>query len=262
VDILDEYVSGAPSPQHAIDLFAGEWASHLPLQGYQSGASTDLFADARIEWMIRQLGGVKGMRILELGPLEGGHTYQLEQAGAAEVIAIEANKRAYLKCLIAKELLGMSRSRFLLGDFVDYLSDTSERFDLVVASGVLYHAWNPIRLLYLLSRVAPRLFVWTHYYHPGALLAQPGLLERFSGSFPAVEQGIQHTLYRYQYSDAHLGFSGFCGGSRNAAHWLDRSDMLGAVRKFGLPEISTTYEDSSHAHGASFAFLAQRGTSG
>ena len=30
---------------------------------------------------------------------------------------------------------------------VEYLADTSERFDLVVASGVLYHAWNPIRLL-------------------------------------------------------------------------------------------------------------------
>jgi len=258
VDILDEYVDGTPSPQQAVDVFAGQWASALPLEGVQSGFSTDLFDDYRIRWLIEQLGGIEGMRVLELGPLEGGHTYQLEKAGAAEVVAIEANKRAYLKCLIAKELLGMSRSRFLLGDFMAYLAETTEQFDLVVASGVLYHAWNPIRLLYLLSRVTPRLFIWTHYYHPGTLLAQPGLLERFSGSFPAVEQGIQHTLYRYQYSDDQLGFRGFCGGSRYAAHWLDRTDMLGAARKFGLTDIVTKFEDGNHAHGASLAFLAQR----
>jgi uncharacterized protein DUF1698 len=258
VDILDEYVRGAPSPQQAIDVFAGQWASALPIAGLQSGPSTDLFADARLDWMFQHVGSIEGMRVLELGPLEGGHTYQLERAGASEVVAIEANKRAYLKCLISKELLGMSRSRFLLGDFMDYLVDTPERFDLVVASGVLYHAWNPVRLLYLLSRLTPRLFVWTHYYHAGALLAKPGLLERFSGTFPAVEQGFQHTLYRYQYSDEHLGYGGFCGGSRNAAHWLDRTDMLGAVRKFGLPDIVTGFEDGIHGHGASFTFLAQR----
>ena len=41
--------------------------------------------------------GVDGRRVLELGPLEGGHSYMLQRAGAARVLAIEANTRAFLK---------------------------------------------------------------------------------------------------------------------------------------------------------------------
>ncbi len=37
------------------------------------------------------------MNILELGPLEGAHTYQLR------ILAIEANAEAFLKCLVVKE---------------------------------------------------------------------------------------------------------------------------------------------------------------
>lgn len=42
----------------------------------------------------------------------------LEQAGAAEVVAVEANTRSFLKCLCIKEVLGMRAVRFLLGDGV------------------------------------------------------------------------------------------------------------------------------------------------
>src|SRR6187402_1626923 len=90
--ILDSYVHAAPSPQLALDLFKGDWWSAVP--GLQAG-STPLFDDSRIRWAVEHLGGVTGRRILELGPLEGGHTYMLERAGAASVVAIEANTRAY-----------------------------------------------------------------------------------------------------------------------------------------------------------------------
>jgi hypothetical protein len=258
----EDYVSGAPSPQYALDLFANEWTSGLPLEGYRSGHAADLFKDARIEWLIEQLGGIEGMRVLELGPLEGGHTYSLEQAGAAEVIGVEANKRGYMKCLITKELLNMSRSHFLLGDFTEYLAETSERFDLIVASGVLYHAFNPVQLLYLLATAAPRVFVWTHYYDPHTILARPELAERFSASFPSEEHGFRHMLYRYQYSDDQLVHRGFCGGPRPASHWLEQQAILDAFRTFGLTNIVTSFEHPEHPHGPSFAFLAQRGESG
>ncbi len=38
----------------------------------------------------------------------------LENMGASSVIAIEANSRAYLKCLITKEILNLRCSRFLI----------------------------------------------------------------------------------------------------------------------------------------------------
>src|SRR5215467_13605989 len=66
------YEAREPSPQNALDLFKGRWSSAIP--GYGMGTA-ELFNDARIEWFLAQYGDVCGKRILELGPLEAGHTF-------------------------------------------------------------------------------------------------------------------------------------------------------------------------------------------
>ncbi|MEZ5286815.1 MAG: hypothetical protein R2712_18800 [Vicinamibacterales bacterium] len=110
-----------PSPQNALDIFAGEWASRMPSSApvLRAGQAA-LFDDPRLAWPLERLGGVAGRRVLELGPLEGGHTYMLDRAGAREIVAIEGNTRAYLKCLVAKEILGIPSGRFVCGDFAAY----------------------------------------------------------------------------------------------------------------------------------------------
>src|SRR6058998_2055014 len=98
MSILDYYVKSIPSEQNALDIFKGEWSSSLPPEkGLQTGGVAALFQDGRVKWAVEQFGGVEGQTILELGPLEGAHTYMLEKMGAASVTAIEANTRAYLK---------------------------------------------------------------------------------------------------------------------------------------------------------------------
>ena len=67
--------------------------------------------DERIRWLLEQLGNVEGEKILELGPLEGGHTYMLEHAGA-KVTSVEGNYGAFLRCLTVKNLLGLECSKF------------------------------------------------------------------------------------------------------------------------------------------------------
>src|SRR5690349_6333313 len=112
--IQDVYIRTAPSAQNAVDIFRGEWSSQLPatLQGEAKAGDTPLFEDDRIKWAIEQFGGATNFTALELGPLEGGHSYMLERQGATSVLAIEANVRAYLKCLITKELLGLKKVTF------------------------------------------------------------------------------------------------------------------------------------------------------
>ncbi|MEI2655533.1 MAG: class I SAM-dependent methyltransferase [Microthrixaceae bacterium] len=75
-----------------IDVFAGEWTSTLPAEADVQAGAVPLFADPRITWLIDHVGGVDGFRVLELGPLEGGHSAMLHQAGAS-VVAIESNTR-------------------------------------------------------------------------------------------------------------------------------------------------------------------------
>ena len=124
MSILDEYVNAAPSRQTAVDMFAGEWSSKFP-EGCGAVATpglAPLFDDPRLEMGNRMYGGFNNRSILELGPLEGGHTYMLQQFGAKEIDSVEANSRAFMKCLITKEIFDLNRANFMLGNFMQYLS--------------------------------------------------------------------------------------------------------------------------------------------
>lgn len=259
--ILDAYIAAAPSAQTAVDVFAGEWASAFPAPlGDVRAGSIPLFEDGRISWAVEQLGGVAGARVLELGPLEGGHTYMLDRAGAAEVVAVEANTRAFLKCLIAKELLGMPAARFRCGDLIAYLQEHlragAPRFDVCVASGVLYHMTDPMLMLDLVTAACDRLFLWTMYYDEERTRSDPALAAKFSAAEPAEYAGLRYDRFRYEYREA-LQFKGFCGGSAAGSVWLSQADIRAALDHFGF-DIRAEGFDSDNGLGRNFALVAAR----
>jgi len=259
MEILDSYIKSAPSPQNAIDIFKGEWASRFPenLTDLQAG-QINLFNDIRIHWGLERLGGVKDKNVLELGPLEAGHTYMMEQQGATSIVAIEANTRAYLKCLVVKELLQLKQAQFLCGNFVEYLRDCQSKFDICVASGVLYHMSDPVELLSLIARVTDKIFLWTHYYDRDLLQANPHqIYQKFPDRIQAESHGFQHTLYRYEYFTA-LDDAGFCGGSQPFSYWMSRSDIFACLEYLGFTEIEINFEQPEHPNGLSLAAIAIR----
>jgi hypothetical protein len=253
--ILDSYVKSAPSPQNAVDVFAGEWSSKLPVDGVEAGPLS-LFDDDRMHWAMARFGGLSGRSVLELGPLEGGHTYLLDRAGA-RVLAVEAQTRAYLRCLIAKELLGMSRARFVLGDFNAYLSETTETYDACFACGVLYHVRDPLETLVMISKVTSWLFLWTHYYDPGIVNASDLLRPRFGEHEQADHTGFPHTLYRFNYDSA-LQLKGYCGGNAEYANWLSRDDLLDALVHLGWHVDDIGFDTPDHPHGPALALIATK----
>lgn len=256
--ILDEYVQTVPGPQNALDIFHDEWSSRLPGEfGRYVAGTANLFEDGRIGWLAEQLGGVSGKTVLELGPLEGAHTYQLERLGAASITAIEANTHAYLRCLIVKELLGLQRAHFECGDFVEYLRAQPPRYDVVLASGVLYHLQTPVEVLGLIAAITDRVFIWTHYYDADVISANPVLACKFTGSALETYQGFSHTLYRQEYGDT-LDQTGFCGGSRPFSCWLSRADIVGALKHFGFDDIRLSFDVPQHFHGPAFGVVALR----
>ena len=189
--ILDQYVTSAPSDQNALDIFRGQWAFRLPAKFADLRAGhIPAFEDPRIHWALKVIGGVQNKGVLELGPLEAGHTYMLERSGSRSILAIEANHRAYLKCLVMKEILGLHRSRFICGDFVKYLQDMPSHYDLCLASGVLYHLIKPVEVIALASKVADYIFIWTHYYDRDIVAKDAKLAARFNGVSPANMQAF------------------------------------------------------------------------
>jgi SAM-dependent methyltransferase len=258
--INNYYLTTTPSSQNVLDIFKGEWSSKLPppLDQLQAG-EIELFQDARIKWLISELGDLHGQTILELGPLEGGHSYMLELGGAESITAIDANTHAYLKCLIAKELLGMRRVRFLHGDFVEYLkAPDCQQFDIGVASGVLYHMVNPAELIALMAKCCQKhLLIWTHYYDED--WAQAGELQsKFPFTQQADYEGFSHTLIRQYYGDPAVLSTGFCGGSRPYSNWMYRDEIIKCLNYFGFMKVQINFDHYDHPNGPAFTLLASR----
>ncbi len=253
-----QYVRSTPSPQNALDIFKGQWWSRLPgpFADFRAG-TMELFEDPRVAWAVSEFGDMSGRSVLELGPLEGAHSYALERAGFDSVVAIEANPQAYLKCLVVKEIVGLTHTRFLCGDFVEYLRDSPPRFDAVFASGVLYHMTAPAELLALASKITDRLFLWTHYYDASLIRRNRKLAARFTGEYKSEYSGFQHTLFRYQYWGS-FGVRRFCGGPRSHSHWMRREEIIACLKHFGFTTIRTNFEAPDHPDGPAFALVALR----
>lgn len=251
------YSRSTPSAANAVNIYRGEWSSRLPDPlGVITGLAPQ-FEDPVISWALGLLGPAADADVLELGPLEAGHTYMLHMAGVRSITAVEGNERAFLKCLIVKELFRLDRARFLHGDFIPYLATTTDRFAFCLASGVLYHQLDPIRLLGLIARVAPRVLVWTVYHDPAALQTRARLRRRMRGERQSISEGFPHTLHRHVYGYS-LRRYGFCGGANRESNWLSRDDLLGALRHVGFADLHIAFEDRDHPNGPTIAVFASR----
>jgi hypothetical protein len=252
----DKFEQRPPDHRNAMALFEGRWAvdfSNMSAAG-QGGGTPDVTSDPRPARAARYLGSgtqpFEGMSVLELGPLEAAHTFQLEQLGAERILAIEANSEAYLKCLIMKEVFALKRSTFMLGDFSPYLAETRERFGLIFASGVLYHMEYPLQLIRDMARVGNRCFVWTHYYDD----AHPKCGHRTRVA--AALDGFSAPYFTASYQDR--AKPTFWGGNKPASAWMTRGDIVGAFRHFGFDRVEAFDDEPHHVNGPCFSLAASK----
>ena len=243
---LPQFVTSRPTHQNAVDVFEGKWVSYLPVEGLRSGGM-QLFSheDPRPRMVVDVCGEITGFKVLEMGPLEGAHSYQLERLGAGSILGIDASPEFYLKSLITKEILGL-KANYLLGDFNRYLEGTDEKFDLVFCCGVLYHMPDPVHTLYLMSKVAPRAFIWTHY---------KGSNDRLDPK-PVERHGYRCDYYEMYYDEA--SHSRGWSGVRASANRLLKEDIVGALEFFGYDRVTVTQDEPNHPGGPAISLVAER----
>ncbi len=251
-DILETYFSNFPKDESAFELFKGQWSSDIP--GFPNFGKSKLFDDQRVKWWIEKVGGLNDKRILELGPLEGGHTYMLHEAGAKNIISIESNLISFFKCLLIKNHFNIS-AKFLLGDFNQYLDKTEEKFDLIICSGVLYHMIEPNKLLESMTKASKEIAIWTHYYDEKIISSQKNLASKFKKN-PHIAQLNNKNIFMYeqQYLDA-LNWDGFCGGSKPISYWLTKESLLEFFKDKGM-EIEIYEDNLYHPNGPAMTLFA------
>jgi hypothetical protein len=242
---FENYEQSLPSHQNAIDAISG-WNSAFPPHLDLRAGNLPLYDDDRIRWAIACFGDLSGRRVLELGPLEAGHTAMLHAAGA-HVVAIEANKLAFSRCLVAKEILGLNHACFFLGDFVKWLEQKDTTYDLIVASGMLYHMKDPLRLLCAMARRTDTIYLWTVCVGNDAI---PPTMTR-------TMNGIPVRLYQRAYSGAEENVS-FCGGMEDRPFWLHREDILAVLKSLGFTDMAIAHDDPEHLFGPSFSVFARK----
>ncbi len=257
--IQEVYSSELPTKQNIIDIYKGEWSSQLPVS---TGLKTmpgfaGLFEDPRIDWAEKTLGGFKGKTFIELGPLEGGHSYMLQNKGAKKITAIEANSRAFLKCLCVKEILNLEKVEFQFGDFRKYFEQSSEKFDVLIASGVLYHMIDPLTLITQMCKASDKIFLWTHYYDQKAIDSHYILKTNFKDLEKVEHEGKTYE-WAQQFYEGVFANKGFSGGSAAFSRWLTRDSILNCLKSYGFNQIDISFESHDHKNGPNFALCAQK----
>ena len=238
------YATGAPRWQAAVDML-GTWASALPPtfdgERLKSGGA-GLFGDDRVQLLLNNF-NVTGARVLELGPLEGAHSFMLARAGAASVLAIEGSPLAYLKCLLVAQMYRLSTVQFQFGDFQEGLAQliTQERkFEIGIAVGVLYHMQNPALVLKRMCQLVDTILIWTQLYKDGY---KGG--ECCDQIAPNSEQWhkVRKTMHigQFSYSPHYHSYANgnnkrlnFLGGMDEGSVWMTEEELEGALQAFGF----------------------------
>jgi hypothetical protein len=140
----------------------GPWITRFVIEGIATGGDYEVINDGRVQQFLEHFPNVR--TILELGSLEGGHSFTLARhPGVDRVLAIEARAANIEKAKFIGSLLGVSNVEFRQANLEHLQLASVGYFDAIFCCGLLYHLPEPWKLVSQLPFVAPSLFVWTVY---------------------------------------------------------------------------------------------------
>lgn len=247
-----------PSHQVALDLWKDDWWTAMPAETGLLAGHADHFNDGRVIWADTALGGIKGKNIIELGPFEAYNSYQFDRMGASKVVSLENSPRNFMKCLIVKNIFNLNTT-FLLGDFNLYEPDRDTDWDIVWASGVLYHLTDPVGFLDRISKWGKRIFLWTQYYDSNTLSEGHSEAGHFDlrKDTELYYKGRKIVLHHRDYPDPSSN-SKYAGGSSEYSYWMELEDIFYVLQMNGFSSIQMGINNPEHSHGPACFFIATR----
>jgi SAM-dependent methyltransferase len=197
-------------------------------------------------------GQLTGLRVADLGCLEGGFALAFAQLGA-EVVAIEARAENFEKCLLVQEHFGLPNLRFVQGDVKDFDRERYGEFDVVLALGILYHLDDPVAWLRQIAGATRAvLYVETHFA-PAAEAGLAGIDPRLRELGPCERRsfegwdydGRQFLEYRTVAERDAMPWASY---SNPSSFWLTRQSLFLALRRAGFDVVLEQHEHLAHRY--------------
>ena len=167
--------------------------------------------------------------ILELGALEGAHTFMLAQHPRVQrVLAIEGRAANIRKAEFLKQVFDVRNVEFAQANLeTDPLNVGT--FDAIFCSGLLYHLPEPWKLIERLPAIAPKLFLWTMYCED----ANAGeLVDRYRGR-RLLEGGADEPL----------------SGLSSYSLWITLGSLIESLTRSGYTRVEIIKNDLTHPAG-------------
>jgi hypothetical protein len=206
----------------------GPWIFQFRIEGKDYGGGISAVGDARLEQFFRF--APDAATILELGSLEGAHTFLLaEHPGVQRVLALEGREAHLRKARFVQELLQIRNAEFAQANLEHVKLSEFGKFDAVFCSGLLYHLPEPWKLIEQLPALAPTLFIWTQYAAENeAIDVGRGFRGKIHG-----EGGPNEPL----------------SGMSATATWLTLASLRSLLSANGYRKIEIIHDDPTHVNG-------------
>jgi SAM-dependent methyltransferase len=227
-------------PQNLTEEFAklGPWTYQFQIGEQTCGGGISAVGDVRVERFFRR--ALQPETILELGSLEGAHSFILAQhPGVKRVVALEGRETNLRKARFVQELLQVRNVEFAQANLEHADLSGFGKFDAIFCCGLLYHLPEPWTLIQQCPSIAPLLFIWTQY--------APETKARDLGN------GLRGKIHIEGGPDEALS------GMSATATWLTLDSLRDLLARSGYGRIEVIHDDPAHANGPAVTIGATRG---
>jgi SAM-dependent methyltransferase len=246
--VIMSAVSEVATPDRLEEEFArrGPWLTRYRIGDREYGGHLDYWRDPRLELFAEAFPQVR--TVLELGSLEGGHSFELaRRPGVERVVAIEGREDNVARADFVRNVLGLDSVRFIVANLEIYPLLPLGRFDVVFCSGLLYHLPKPWLLLREIAQVTDHLFIWTH------VASENGTTWR---------QRARRLLLRpagYTYQE--FGLQDPLSGMSATSYWPTLGGLKRMLSRTGFTDQRLLHTEPEHPHaGPAVTMAASRGS--
>ena len=215
----------------------GPWIYQFQIGERVLGGGISAVGDERVERFFRYASNPK--TILELGALEGAHSFILAQRlGVKRVVALEGREANLRKSRFVQELLQIGNVEFAQANLEHADLSAFGKFDAVFCCGLLYHLPEPWKLIEQCASVAPLLFIWTQY----------------------AAENEAHDMGRGLRGKIHVegGADEPLSGMSATATWLTLDSLRALLVASGYESVEVLHDDPAHANGPAVTIGASR----